>query len=1157
MLVLGPNSTCDVCLEPFTTTGANAPHAIACGHIFCQKCLDHLIQCPLCRKRFSPGNVRKLHLEVDNESQRLLDDIVRIVKEGGRVNEIRRVIDECRAYYKSQPENQYTPVRVSCLLLHNLLEAQRKLVVQAEQLEATSATRDEIRDRLTSELEAVQLKYEDLERTSRDEKDTALAIEKALREHYDQMNSFWKWWMDSVNQQCRSLREELDRFRSSGAMAPPTRTVEFQYFNRNLKREVVEDKLTLSLSISDFKRWMRESSVSPDTLISYPDPSTSSRDMHHVLAHNALVNVHSENWSSADEDAKKSIVTQPSPMGYIAKALAQIGKGEHKEGIRIFDLAFANCNPKESNLLLLIKTIVLFVAQKCDSAISRVHDLIAVSRDDEAMFCYIQVQVLGKMHLMQGDYARAVKSLERGQALASSCTGSDLETISLIFGWSFDGLQITAERCLCEELYASGRTEEATDALLKILGTFGDEIRARKMTEGWVMDIKRKCINKLEVLGDTAVSSGEHDNAIARYTSALSLDPSDPVDLLVKRSEARASKGSWVDALMDANEAIGRDPSSHRGYERKFVALRGAEDYGEAINALLRMHSIIENSPDEGIRRLRTNYTGPHEIMAVIDTAIHEILSLCPLVLIDVTTGRLCNIQERVQMFKSDTPFRKLVSETAITNIDRAHIRQSVAKYFKWIMFSHTWEGREPTFKDVNLVDSVWELDESPLNKKLRQFCGTAREDGHRWAWSDTCCIDKDTSAILSQSLISMYTWYEKAAETLVYLADVLSSAELGDLALTKSRWMTRAWTLQELLASKVVRFYNRDWKLYLDDKNVNHKESPAIKQELARAMGVSPETITSFQPEDLGVREKLRLASTRNATVEEDIAYSLIGIFSSNIVPRYGLGKTALGELLENIMARTGDVTVIAWTGKSLPYNSTLPASLVVYSQVPYSPPPIELETCVEQLRIQSSPLDVLAFYYRVIRLPRATFSNRCLQLPCIAFYVTKIGVQELDSSGGNLYRATLSLLGNVEFRTADAIPLKKPRKLVFVHPWICDLRDPLDGTMSDDEPEAESDVDSSNEADAKCDAGSGDGTDDDSEPASPLHAEPSARVDPSTLAFRLIAQLGRPFNALLLEKQSNGQYKRVAAEYEIIVSGVPYQTNPKDIKVRVLEIV
>ena len=82
---------------------------------------------------------------------------------------------------------------------------------------------------------------------------------------------------------------------------------------------------------------------------------------------------------------------------------------------------------------------------------------------------------------------------------------------------------------------------------------------------------------------------------------------------------------------------------------------------------------------------------------------------------------------------------------------------------------------------------------------------------------------------------------------------------------------------------------------------HANHKESPAIKEELAHAMGVAPETITNFWPEYLAVREKPRLASTRNATVEEDIAYSLIGIFSSDIAPRYGLGQTALGQLLEN----------------------------------------------------------------------------------------------------------------------------------------------------------------------------------------------------------------------------------------------------------------
>ncbi|KAF8550012.1 TPR-like protein [Imleria badia] len=896
---------------------------------------------------------------------------------------------------------------------------------------------------------------------------------------------------------------------------------------------------------------MHQNSVNADSLISDPDSSTSSSDIHHVFAHNALVNVRSKDRSSACANARKSIDARPSTMGYIAKALAQIGIGEPEKAVQVLDLAFANCNPDESNLLLLIKAIVLFVARQCDTAISRVHDLIAVLRDNETKYCCFQV--LANMYHLQGDHVRAVESLDKGQGLAPSCIGSDLETISLIFGfgWTFDELPITAQRRHCEALYASGRVEEAKEALLNILDSFGEEIH----TKGWVMDLKGKCIDELESLGDMALSSGEDDNAITQYTSALSLDPSNPVDILLKRSKAQASKELWEEALMDANEVIERDPSSYRGYERKYVALHGLGNYGEAANAHLRMLSIIENSSEEEVRLLRANYTARSETITVINSAISQISGLCPRVLIDVEYGRLCDNQERIQMFKSEIPFKKIVSETAMTKIDPAQIRQSVAKYFKWVMFSHTWEGREPTFKDVNLVHSVWELDASPLNEKLRQFCRTARDDGYRWAWSDTCCIDKETSAILNQSLVSMYSWYEKAAETLVYLADVPPSSEPGDLALTNSRWMTRAWTLQELLASKVIRFYNRDWKLYLNDKHANHKESPEIKQELAKAMGVAPETIRSFRPEDLGVREKLRLASTRNATEEEDIAYSLLGIFSSDIIPQYGLKKTTLGQLLENIVDRTGDVTVISWTGQALPYNSALPDSLRVYSQGPYSAPPMEvneLDACVEQLRTQLAPQDALAFYYRVIRLPRATFRNRCLKLPCIMFNVSKI-----DKIQENLYRATVSCLGDVEFRTTDVMPRKQPRKLVFVYPWIPDLREFSDGSVSDDEAETESDVGSSDEP--ASDAGSGDGTDDASERVSPPDVDSLARVNPSILpALRLIARLGRSFNALLLKGQSNKQqFKRVATEHEIIVPGVPYETNHSNIQVGELEVI
>ncbi|KIN95949.1 hypothetical protein M404DRAFT_164609, partial [Pisolithus tinctorius Marx 270] len=243
--------------------------------------------------------------------------------------------------------------------------------------------------------------------------------------------------------------------------------------------------------------------------------------------------------------------------------------------------------------------------------------------------------------------------------------------------------------------------------------------------------------------------------------------------------------------------------------------------------------------------------------------------------------------------------------------VDRRRIRPVVKRFFGYVMLSHAWQGEEPSFQDINKVKSVWHL---PLQDKLSDFCQETRRLGYNWAWSDTCCIDKSQSATvtLSESLTLMYKWYANSAVTLVYLADVAHPSKPGDLA--HSIWMKRAWTLQELLSPKVLFFYDSNWKLYLGDNIENHKQSPVIMQELADAIKIPQGTIVTFSPDDLGVREKLRLASTRNATREEDVAYSLIGIFKSDIRPHYGERSDALGHLLEEIVARSGEVTVLAW---------------------------------------------------------------------------------------------------------------------------------------------------------------------------------------------------------------------------------------------------
>ncbi|KAF8133315.1 hypothetical protein EV363DRAFT_1133089, partial [Boletus edulis] len=142
------------------------------------------------------------------------------------------------------------------------------------------------------------------------------------------------------------------------------------------------------------------------------------------------------------------------------------------------------------------------------------------------------------------------------------------------------------------------------------------------------------------------------------------------------------------------------------------------------------------------------------------------------------------------------------------------------------------------------------------------------------------------------------------------------------------------------------------------------------------------------------------------------------------------------------------------------------------------------------------------------------------------------------------NHYRAKVSGIGDVEFRTSDRLPVAEPRKLIFVHPWIRELRDPHDGftwgmTADDDDDESDPETESG------------------SAPASPLHAVPTAVMDDYTRALRLVVRLQQPFHTLLLEQQPNGEFKRVATEHEIVIPGIKRpHTFSKDVHTGVVEV-
>ncbi|KAH0831382.1 hypothetical protein J3R83DRAFT_14045 [Lanmaoa asiatica] len=706
-------------------------------------------------------------------------------------------------------------------------------------------------------------------------------------------------------------------------------------------------------------------------------------------------------------------------------------------------------------------------------------------------------------------------------------------------------------RAICNVLEGDGRVTEAIECFRQMQSELRedtgecDEHTHWELGEGFQRgrpDFKAPCLKTLEQRGDDTTDSASYTDAAVYYTAALTLNPFSP-DLLTKRSKARAGIGSWADALEDAealmwSQAIKLDLSSPRGYERKHVALHGAHRYDEAIDAYNDMLLKLEQSPDPATRELRSHYVNPSQTVAAIRRSVRRTQRDAPLVLINTESGRLCDEHDRMNQFEADPKFKALVSSMTTTR-DDSRITQTVQEYFRYGTFSHTWEGAEPLFHDV-LHESVHNLAESPTVWKLMMFCTTVREAGLHWAWCDTCCINKTDGSVLQESLTSMFQWYHDSSLTIIHLKGVLSDSKLG--ALLRSLWNTRAWTLQEFFASRVIRFYTEDWKPYLPQEDVyNHKDSSVIMAEMAAANGVDVQVLLSLRPGSENVRQKLCLAATRVATKQEDVAYSLFGIFDVSIPVTYGEGQQrALGRLLQEVLTRSGDVTILAWTGKASDYNSCLPAEIGVYREPvsPYVPSQIEdgqMDASVAKLRTSSGYLDsFLKLYDLVVTLPSPRLFSRRLSLSCIMFPLR--GQLVLSSDSPRVYRAVTSALGNVDIETME--DLSGMTNLVLVHPWSKCLLDPA-------LPSEDSIVDDDTAPLTPLDGGDGDGNFDalltDALSPSSSHAisspHHSSQLDKSTRALRLLVRLRQPFGALLLAPLSHNEYKRVASDHPIVV--------------------
>ncbi|KAH6695431.1 heterokaryon incompatibility protein-domain-containing protein [Plectosphaerella plurivora] len=228
----------------------------------------------------------------------------------------------------------------------------------------------------------------------------------------------------------------------------------------------------------------------------------------------------------------------------------------------------------------------------------------------------------------------------------------------------------------------------------------------------------------------------------------------------------------------------------------------------------------------------------------------------------------------------------------------------------QYAILSHRWTTDEVSFQDMERGTARAKGGFA----KLKASCAIARTEGLSHIWVDTCCIDKTSSAELSEAINSMFRYYQEAEICYAYLHDASGESDFLD-----SDWFDRGWTLQELVAPLYVRFYGGRWNAFGDRASL----APGIevKTGIARAYLYGQET------QDLGlasIAERMSWAARRSTTRPEDISYCLMGIFDIHMPLLYGEGaEKAFVRLQREILKDTTDESWLAWgdlPGKSMP---------------------------------------------------------------------------------------------------------------------------------------------------------------------------------------------------------------------------------------------
>ncbi|KAK4569973.1 hypothetical protein LTR86_002943 [Recurvomyces mirabilis] len=243
----------------------------------------------------------------------------------------------------------------------------------------------------------------------------------------------------------------------------------------------------------------------------------------------------------------------------------------------------------------------------------------------------------------------------------------------------------------------------------------------------------------------------------------------------------------------------------------------------------------------------------------------------------------------------------------------------------RYAILSHRWRDPEISYQDFMERQSNRGHRQVGFHQghdKVKKFCEMASERGFDYVWIDTCCIDKKSSAELTEALNSMWEWYRRSDECYAFLWDLPnlqrtrgqpSTPEI-DKALRASDWFTRAWTLQELLAPKKLYIVTREWQIL-------GSRDGGLTPILSKITGIAPQYMTGHTDvHSASIATRMSWASRRTATEIEDTAYCLMGIFDVNMPLLYGEREKAFMRLQREIILKSDDESIFAWrdTGRT-----------------------------------------------------------------------------------------------------------------------------------------------------------------------------------------------------------------------------------------------